>query len=285
MQTLNLKDIKNKKINTENKQDTEVNFHKISIALFLFSTFLLISVLVYKLFIQKNNNEYTKVEEIKLATNTINTTASTSDVFKNFETEKERIESKKDWYTASYEYPKGNEFIKNKIENVFKDWIKENEGDIPGLKKINPNPEYTFAAKYKTGSSSTTKSYIYDVYSFTGGAHGGISLLPYTFSADGKELSIESILPTNRLQKVSQIAFVEIQKQRKNKLFEQKLTSKEVSESLKDTSWVKEGTAPTRDNYNTVWLEGDVFVIYFGQYQVASYAEGDFEVRIPISEI
>ena len=63
------------------------------------------------------------------------------------------------------------------------------------------------------------------------------------------------------------------------------MSAKDIDESLKDTTWLKEGTNPVRDNYSHVWIDGENIVISFGQYQVGPYVEGVYEVKIPKSEI
>ena len=85
-------------------------------------------------------------------------------------------------------------------------------------------------------------------------------------------VKVEDILPDNLLEKVSKIAKIEIQKQKKQKM---------PDYIAKDDTFIDEGVKPLRDNYSVVWPEGENIIINFGQYQVGSYAEGIYEVKIP----
>jgi hypothetical protein len=269
--------------NIEKEKLTEVkmNYHKISLYILLIASLLLILVTVYKIFFSNNSPDIlNKKKEVIISVET-----TTANIVSESEKEEKVFQDSNNLYTVSYEYPKNNEIVKNKIENYFKGWLEENSPDATELSQMNPEMKYSFTATYKVTSSANTKSYIYEIYSFTGGAHGGLTLLPITFDQEGNEINIEKILPAKSLKKVSEIAFVQLQKLRKDKLFAQKLTSKEVSDILKDTSMIKEGTNPVRDNYSTAWLDAEDVVIYFGQYQIASYAEGDFEIRIPVKDL
>lgn len=48
-----------------------------------------------------------------------------------------------------------------------------------------------------------------------------------------------------------------------------------------DVNWIKEGTQPTADNYRAIVLTNDGATVFFDPYQVAAYAYGRIEVRIP----
>jgi hypothetical protein len=47
----------------------------------------------------------------------------------------------------------------------------------------------------------------------------------------------------------------------------------------------EEGFAPTEENFQNWYLDGDTLVIQIPPYQVAAYVAGSFEVRIPLAEI
>jgi hypothetical protein len=120
-----------------------------------------------------------------------------------------------------------------------------------------------------------------------GGGCGGIGYIAKTFNKNGREISIEEILPEKDLSKISDLAFNEIQKIRRQRIQISEMSAADKKEMLdnfsKDVSWIKEGTSPKRENYNVVWIDGKDIAIYFSQYQVAAYAEGDFIVKIPAS--
>ncbi len=167
-------------------------------------------------------------------------------------------------------------FSKENTLETFANFEEAKEGlglNVEGLK-------YSFTADYKLVTSSSTISYVYEIYTFTGGAHGGTQILPITMNEKLEILSSEQVLPTEKLQKVSELAYQNLITQKKKRLLEF-MSEKEISENLKNDTWFKEGTAPTRDNYSSVWYDGEDLVISFGQYQIGPYAEGMYEVRIP----
>lgn len=60
---------------------------------------------------------------------------------------------------------------------------------------------------------------------------------------------------------------------------------KNLSKNITDLEWLKTGTAPTEENFDTFNITKDHLIIYFQHYQVASYAEGTKEVKIPLSSL
>lgn len=209
------------------------------------------------------------------------------------------LDDNKDWFEQKIEYPKGNQVVKEKIFENYKNFTDDtkvldfkNPEEAQRELSINSDYKYSFIATYETANSkdrgkNKTTSYIYTIYTFTGGAHGATNALAITLDENGKEINLENILPAASLEKVSKIVYDEILRQKTQKLSEG-MTKKEFSEYInnpENTEWIKEGTSPKRENYSTVWADGDDLVIYFGQYQVGSYAEGDYIVRIPKSEI
>jgi hypothetical protein len=51
------------------------------------------------------------------------------------------------------------------------------------------------------------------------------------------------------------------------------------------STFVKDGTAPTADNFNNVSLEPDALAVSFDPYQVGPYAAGPREVHVPAGEV
>ncbi len=186
------------------------------------------------------------------------------------------------WYETKIDYPKDNQKVRDQIFQEWNNFTKENQlKDFTDEKSarealgiVDSEIRYTFDAQYKMVNSTNTISYVYQIYTYTGGAHGATDIFPITYNDKLEVIPVEKILPDSSLEKVSKICFEEILKQKKEKL-------KEFD--IKDTSWVKEGTDPTRDNYSRAWVEGDNIVISFGQYQVGPYVEGMYEVRVPMS--
>jgi hypothetical protein len=207
------------------------------------------------------------------------------------------FEEATDWYEVKIKYPEQNA---GASDFIFKQWNDfANEFQLKSIKNRKdaqeklglgdmPEQKYSFNAEYKLVEGGTlfgtsTLTYVFTIYNYTGGAHGSTYIAAYTIDEYGKVYSTEEILPTSKLANINEYVTSEIQKQRQARLTPEDsgLSKTEIDELLKDDTWVKEGTAPTRENYSVVWPEGNNIVISFGQYQVASYAEGMYEVKVP----
>jgi len=198
-----------------------------------------------------------------------------------------------DWYEVKINYPKDNQKVRDQIFEQYNNFIKENRlkefTDAKTAREAlgiqDSEITYAFSAEYKMVSSQNTISYVYQIYTFTGGAHGATVIYPITYNDKLELLTVEKILPDNILDKVAKLALVDILKQKKERLKSSGMSDKDIEEMFKDDSWLSEGTSPTRDNYNSVWYDKEDVVINFGQYQVGPYAEGMYEVRIPFASI
>lgn len=58
-------------------------------------------------------------------------------------------------------------------------------------------------------------------------------------------------------------------------------TYKSLAKNSIDLEWLKLGTSPKDENFDTFNLTKEYIIIYFQNYQVASYAEGPKEIKIP----
>lgn len=199
-----------------------------------------------------------------------------------------------DWYDTKITYPVNNQKISDKIFKIWTDFAKEttikdytNLTDAKAGLAINVEGlKYSFYADYKIATSTDTISYVYMIYEFTGGAHGNTTIHAITENSKQEIIPVEQILPTEKLPTIAKIAEAEIRKQKTDRMKSYgNMTEKEIAEYIKNDSFIAEGVKPTRDNYSVAWYDGDDVVISFGQYQVASYAEGLFEVRIPKEKI
>lgn len=185
------------------------------------------------------------------------------------------------YLSAEISYPKSNLLVKNKVLSEYYSWASDTEifkmtdqtAKDMGLQE---GMGYQYQAEYQLATSSDTTSYVYDIYTFTAGAHGSAYTKVYSFDNAGKEIDIAKSLTDTQIQKMSKIAFEDIKKQMLKNL---EANSEDAAEI--NTEWLKEGTSPKRENYSVAWYEGEDLVVYFGQYQVAPYVFGEFEVRIP----
>lgn len=181
------------------------------------------------------------------------------------------------YLNVKIEYPKDFPNIKEKIFAAYNTFLSET--NILSVKSkadaeqyaIPNGAKYDFISEYKVATSSDTISFISKNYSYTGGAHGGVSTSVITVNSGGY-LPPDYFIPNSALVAVSQYAYDDLKKQIETR----------TEMTLEDDSMLKDGTTPRRENYLIVWPDGDdTIVVYFGQYQVGPYVYGDFEVRVP----
>jgi len=119
----------------------------------------------------------------------------------------------------------------------------------------------------------------FNIYSFTGGAHGSEQI--HTFNCDavtGKQLSITDFLGNSEalLKKISQVCAADILSQ---------LTSQGWSGDHGIKEMIAEGTSPTPDNFKEFTFDNYNLTIYFQRYQVAPGAAGSLTAQIPLSSL
>ena len=145
--------------------------------------------------------------------------------------------------------------------------------------------KYALDMEYTRYVSSSTISYVYEVYADTLGAHPNGYYLTYTFGQDGTQLSLGDVLKNNPnwLEELSLLVSQDITKQLKERLgasLPQGDEGADVTGSI-----FAEGLAAKEENFANFAVDGDTLAIFIPPYQVAAYAAGSFEVRIPLSEI
>ncbi len=120
----------------------------------------------------------------------------------------EAIEASTDFYTISAKYPveprdtKGEmrtyvEYMVNEAREAWKDGgeIAEAERELSRMYPDRPAPRYELDIGYSVRESPKldTRTYVFQHYQFTGGAHGNTTLATFTFGPNGK-VAVEDIL-------------------------------------------------------------------------------------------
>lgn len=120
-------------------------------------------------------------------------------------------------------------------------------------------------------------SILFYVYHYTGGAHGMqyFDTINYSFH-DNRIFGLDDLFRPgfDYLKFLSDYCFedLKIQMQMDEQNF------------LPEISWIKEGSAPIRENYSNILITKEAIIVKFLPYQVASYAAGEFTVSIPYSQ-
>ncbi|MBK1632229.1 hypothetical protein CKO31_16080 [Thiohalocapsa halophila] len=110
-------------------------------------------------------------------------------------------------------------------------------------------------------------------YFYTGGAHGGMQHLPVVLRRDtGARVPVAGLFRSEKdwLPRVADYSY-------------RALAGREPFSA--DDDWLREGTAPTTENYRKLLPLADGLLVIFEQYQVGPYAIGVHEVIVPYAEL
>lgn len=132
--------------------------------------------------------------------------------------------------------------------------------------------KYVLEIGYELKSSPKTISYVYSIGTDTLGAHGNMYYKTFTFGLKtGKLLSLGDLFSgTTYLNTLSTITRAKL--------------PGEIGE-FTDKKDIEEGTTPQEENFANFYLDTNALVLLFPPYQVAAYAAGPQELKIPKSEL
>lgn len=131
----------------------------------------------------------------------------------------------------------------------------------------------TLQITYHIASSPRTVSYIFTIYEDTLGAHGNTFFRTVTFNMKtGAPLTLASIFSpgTTYLNTLSSISRAKLPG---------------IIGQGADTTFIKNGTEPKKENFQSFFLENKNFVVLFAPYDVAPYSFGAQTLRIPLSQL
>ncbi|MFA5747324.1 MAG: DUF3298 and DUF4163 domain-containing protein [Candidatus Paceibacterota bacterium] len=192
------------------------------------------------------------------------------------------------FYSIQAEYPqfedadpafnqKIADLVKGQIEN-FKKEAKENfnarNATMPKGEPVLQEPEQPFdfiATWTQDQSSPGYLSFVFDIYYFSGGAHGIDQIFAFNYDlANKKEIIISDLLgSTESLGKLSKMAQDQVSAQ---------LQSNGMEADGSIDQMIQEGTKPVSDNYRNFTFGSDKLTLYFEQYQAAPGAAGTITV-------
>ena len=120
-------------------------------------------------------------------------------------------------------------------------------------------------------NDDTVLSLAFTYYSFSGGAHPNSSSETFHFlRPDGYRAELAEIFTPRGIARISAISIAQLKR--------------DLGETL-DLDWIKRGAGVNARNFHSFVLMADQLVITFDAYQVAAYAAGPQEVRIPLTNI
>lgn len=155
-----------------------------------------------------------------------------------------------------------NEYIKEKIENIIKEFMEY------AKEATQKEIVYSLYITYKSYIYQNYISYVFSISMYTGGAHPDNRILSVNYNVKhNKIIKITDIY--NNLTKLSEIS----RKLLKNK--------NEINSITLPLDMILEGTTPNDYNFRNYALTDNGVIIFFEPYQVAPYAAGTIEITIP----
>lgn len=188
--------------------------------------------------------------------------------------QKMEIKEERKQYMIEIAYPRfGYGPIDKQIESwaqglarEFRESAKESTGE--------PNP-WSAEVSYeipRNDAAMATVAFTY--YTYTGGAHPNSTFETFNFfKSDGMKVELAELFTPRGIQRISDISIARLK---------QDLGG---PDGMSDIDWIKKGAGPNARNFAAYVLLPRQLVIYFDPYQVAAYAAGPQEVRIPLSQL
>lgn len=185
--------------------------------------------------------------------------------------QKETIEEKTKHFEITAYYPTTRDetisaylktFVTEQVD-AFKENVNGDGQELP--------PDYppaTLDISYEERKSDRADTYVFTIYSDTGGAHGLTATKTFSFTKAGQRISLEDLFTTGTkgLGTVADYVKGELAKR-----------------EFADQKWISEGAAPSADNYANFVIEDTGITFIFDPYQVAAYAAGTQIVSVPTS--
>jgi hypothetical protein len=167
----------------------------------------------------------------------------------------------------------GITFVEQSIQKLVDETIEEFKKNI-GTDLPNPDWKNVLKVSYCTFRfSEEIIGFRFEVYVFTGGAHGTTRIITKNFSlGEQREVELKDVF----LEKSGCLAEIS------------RITVKELEKKLgfyAKEAWIKEGAGPKEANFARFNLLPGAIIFYFEQYTVAPYAAGVQEVKIPLAKL
>jgi hypothetical protein len=145
------------------------------------------------------------------------------------------------------------------------------------IQNISGDHKYALDMQYDDYTSTTTVSYVYKIYADTLGAHPNGYYETFVFDQDGNRLAVGDLFDQ------SSAWLTDLSKMVKDSVTKQLTALSGGQDASMDI--YPEGVAANPDNFQNFALDGGDLVIFIPPYQVAAYAAGSFEVRIPLAQL
>jgi len=172
-------------------------------------------------------------------------------------------------YSIRAAYPvTGNSAVTAYFKNFVDEQISSFKAELVPADMPDSVTAYTLDVTYTQERSARADNFIFLIAADTGGAHGLQATKTFSFTPEGKIIALGDLF-INGVQGLASIAPY-VQKEL-------------LARDMTDEDWVKEGAAPTEDNYQSFVVTDTGVRFIFDPYQVAAYAAGTQQVDVPVS--
>jgi len=189
--------------------------------------------------------------------------------------QEKKVSDRKPTYTIELAYPRtGHRAIDNEIES----WVRELAQDFASAAKDQePTPAGPWAANltYEIGRNDGAMfSVLFSNYTYMGGAHPNTVFEAFNFLLpEGSRVELAELVTRRGIERVSAMSIAQLK---------QTLGG---PDGMSDIDWITRGAGANAKNFRNFLWQPQLLVIHFDPYQVAAYAAGPQEVRIPLSRL
>lgn len=188
---------------------------------------------------------------------------------------------------ATYPVIEGKEAFNNKSKAVVDDELSTFRAECLDTEKAkkqaspeqNPETSCELLISYRTGMISEKQaSIVFNIYRFTGGAHGMTILKSLNMDlSTGSEMKLGDLFPSNPIYpaNVSERSILDLTRQIKER-------TEDVNGTHIDNDWIRQGAGANETNFKNFIFDRKDLTIFFEQYQVAPGYIGQLEVTMPM---
>lgn len=186
-----------------------------------------------------------------------------------------KIANKGPSFTLDFAYPHtGHQAIDREIEAWAQGLAKDFLDEVNGQEKPSVGP-YTADLGYEIGRNDRVMfGVLFSYGTYMGGAHPNSVYDAFNFlMPEGLRVELAELFTRRGIERISAISIAALKKT---------LTG---PDGMSDADWIKRGAGTNAKNFRNFILEPGALVLHFDAYQVAAYAAGPQEVRIPLARL
>lgn len=191
----------------------------------------------------------------------------------SLETKKQTISDSNQYYSIDAAYPATKDpRISSSMKAFIDDQITQFKSDtswaIDPATSSAAEGSLSLGINYTEQKSTRADNYIFDISTYTGGAHGLEVNKTFSYDKNGKLINLADLFTNGEAGLKTIAPFVQSE-----------ITKKNIS----DPDWIKDGAAATAENYQSFVIADDGITFIFDAYQVAPYAAGTQKILVPVS--